>query len=176
MIDKEDLSFLKILQAEMINQETDGQAAPRFWVLRQIEHEPTSEEYANDYVYVETDEYTRFEFIDELTEYLRDYELASREQIEELEGYNIHNAFEYVLENLNEDKHFGKIPVKRIAKIIPNTLFLTKKAAIKHMEANHYHYNDTVHTYAMTAWRSPEVESLFKIIENIDLDKLEEMI
>lgn len=176
MISKEDLSFLKVLQSEMINQETDGQAAPRFWVLRQIEQEPTSEEYADDYIYVETDGYTRFEFIDELTEYLRDYELASREQIEELEGYSIQNAFEYVLENLNEDNHFEEIPVRRIAKIIPNTLFLTKKAAKKHMEVNHYHYNDTVHTYAMTAWRSPEVESLFKIIENIDLDKLEEMI
>ena len=176
MISKEDLSFLKILQSEMINQETDGQAAPRFWVLRQIEQEPTSEEYADDYIYVETDEYTRFASTSELVDYLGDYELATDEQLEELKGYNIYNAFEYVLENLNENKHFEKIPVRRIAKIIPNTLFLTKKAAIKHMEANHYHYNDTVHTYAMTAWRSPEVESLFKIIENIDLDKLEEMI
>lgn len=176
MINKEDLSFLKILQAEMINQDTDCQAAPRFWVLRQYEYEPTGEDWMDKYVYVETDEYMEFEDTEDLVQYLIDYELALEEEIRDIEDYDLDEAFEYVLDNLNEDKHFEKIPVKKIAQIIPNTLFLTKKAAKEHMKANKHHYNDTVHTYAMTAWRSPEVESLFKIIENIDLDKLEEMI
>jgi hypothetical protein len=44
-------------------------------------------------------------------------------------------------------------------------MFLTKRECKEHIERNHYHYNDTVHTYAMTAWRSPQVEKLIKILQ-----------
>lgn len=51
--------------------------------------------------------------------------------------------------------------------IAPNTLFLTKDSCKKHIERNGYHYKKP-HTYAMTAWRSPEVERLWKILEETD--------
>ena len=129
------------------------------------------------YEYAHNDgDYSNFDDTEELVGFLRDYDLATEEEIKEIEDWNLEDAFEFVLDNLNEDRHFEKIPVVRVAKIIPNTLFLTKKAAKEHMKANHYHYNDTVHTYAMTAWRSPEVENLFRIIENLDLEELERVI
>ncbi len=40
-----------------------------------------------------------------------------------------------------------------------------KEACKKHIDKNDYHYNKP-HTYAMTAWRSPEVEKLFSILED----------
>lgn len=54
----------------------------------------------------------------------------------------------------------------------PDTMFLTNKSCKKHIELNHYHYDADVHSYAMTAWRSPEVEKLFKILQQVDWDKM----
>ena len=57
---------------------------------------------------------------------------------------------------------------ERVAFIVLNIFFLTKREAIEHIKANHYHYTDKVHTYGMTAWRSPQVERLFKILEEVE--------
>lgn len=55
-----------------------------------------------------------------------------------------------------------------------DTLFLTNRGCKRHIERNHYHYNDTVHSYAMTAWRSPEVEQLWNILDKINWKELKE--
>ena len=54
----------------------------------------------------------------------------------------------------------------------PDTMFLTYKSCKEHINLNHYHYSNDAHPYAMTAWRSPEVEKLFKILQEVDWDKL----
>lgn len=54
----------------------------------------------------------------------------------------------------------------------PDTMFLTYKSCKEHINLNHYHYSNDAHPYAMTAWCSPEIEKLFKIIQEIDWDKL----
>ncbi|EAC6733314.1 hypothetical protein PT993_000196 [Listeria monocytogenes] len=58
--------------------------------------------------------------------------------------------------------------------IQPDTLFLTKKEAQQHIENNRRHYNSTVHTYAMTAWRSRVVENLWDILRTADFNSLKE--
>lgn len=50
----------------------------------------------------------------------------------------------------------------------PDTMFLTNRSCKAHIKANHYHYSADAHSYAMTAWRSPEVEHLWKILDTID--------
>ena len=52
----------------------------------------------------------------------------------------------------------------------PNTMFLTEKEARKHLERNYYHYSEDAHTYCMVAWRSPEVEKLWKILRETKWD------
>lgn len=52
----------------------------------------------------------------------------------------------------------------------PNTMFLTEKEAREHLERNHYHYSEDAHTYCMVAWRSPEVEKLWKILRETKWD------
>lgn len=55
-----------------------------------------------------------------------------------------------------------------IDKIYPDTMFLTQKDAEEHLKANDYHYDENAHTYAMTAWRSPVVEKLIKILQEVE--------
>lgn len=52
----------------------------------------------------------------------------------------------------------------------PNTMFLTEKEAREHLERNHYHYSEDAHTYCMCAWRSPDVEKLWKILRETKWD------
>ncbi|EAE3443140.1 hypothetical protein E1313_06340 [Listeria monocytogenes] len=63
----------------------------------------------------------------------------------------------------------NKIPI-----IQPDTFFITKKEAQQHIYDNQNHYNNTVHTYAMTAWRSRVVEKLWDILRTADFSMLKE--
>ena len=58
------------------------------------------------------------------------------------------------------------------SKIYQDTMFLTNKSCKEHIRLNNYHYSSDAHSYAMTAWRSPEVEKLFKILQEVDWDKI----
>ena len=60
--------------------------------------------------------------------------------------------------------------------IYPDTMFLTNRSCKRHIELNHYHYDSDVHSYAMTAWRSPEVEKLWDILQKVDWLKMREEI
>ena len=77
---------------------------------------------------------------------------------------------DWLQEYYDEDAYL--IPVREEHIIHPNTMFLTKAEAKRHIELNHYHYSPKAHTYAMTAWRAPKVEKLLKILENFDWDSV----
>lgn len=64
--------------------------------------------------------------------------------------------------------NYEVISYKIIPKIYENTMFLTQKDAEDHLRSNDYHYSEDAHTYAMTAWRSPRVEMLIKILQGVD--------
>lgn len=63
--------------------------------------------------------------------------------------------------------------LKTSREIVPNTFFLTNKECKKHIELNNYHY-DKPRSYAMTAWRSPEVEKLWDILQKVDWTSMKE--
>lgn len=56
----------------------------------------------------------------------------------------------------------------------PDTMFLTNRSCKEHIAANHYHYSEDAHPYAMTAWRSPEVSRLWEILDKIDWKAMKE--
>lgn len=58
--------------------------------------------------------------------------------------------------------------------VYPDTMFLTYRGAKKHLDCNSYHYDSEAHPYAMTAWRSTEVETLWNILDKIDWKKMKE--
>ena len=65
--------------------------------------------------------------------------------------------------------HF--VPMRNVERIAENTMFLTLRECKEHIERNRHHYHDPK-TYAMTAWRSPQVERLWKILQEVDWSNL----
>ena len=53
--------------------------------------------------------------------------------------------------------------------IAENTMFLTLREAREHIMRNDYHYKNP-RPFAMTAWRSPQVEQLVRILHEADWD------
>jgi hypothetical protein len=153
-MNKENRDFLLKLQNELKTQETDIQANPRFWVVAQYEWIPCWEQQADSYTY-SNGEGDYFDSFEDFRKYLFENEYIDEELY--LEATDI--------DDLDNNEYY-KIPQKKVHVIKENTFFLTKQACIDHIQANNYHYNETVHTYAMTAWRSPNVEKLIGILTN----------
>lgn len=107
----------------------------------------------NDEDYTEGDEILEeYNYIDNI-----------EELIEALSDCGIIEDDEYMVGNYRNEHH-----------IYPDTMFLTNRSCKRHIELNHYHYDADVHSYAMTAWRSPEVEQLWNILQKVDWLKMRE--
>lgn len=176
---KDTLQFLKELQHERNTQPNDGNADPVFWVLRDYKWEVTEEGYEDrtsiyDMGFGESTSID--DYIDEIVNGERKSDFTE-EQINELqesvEWDGASGLLEWVQEHTNDDCYL--IHEKEIAFIVPNTLFLTKSEAKKHIEIYHYNYTDKVHTYAMTVLRSPVVEKLLNVLETFDWDSIEKL-
>lgn len=163
---KEDIAFLKDLQHELNTQETDCQADPRFWVINETKRTWGFENgYADDVVACNCNG-DSWETPEEFLNYLIHNDYLSREQINEEYDYD----FDEILTILGNSDFFT-CGYKDEDTIVPDTLFLTKRACQEHINRNSYHY-DHPHTYAMTAWRSPEFEKFMTLFKSADLDKL----
>lgn len=176
----DDIEFLKDLQYELINQEHDSQAAPRFWVIMDYRTVPGHEDYDNgwiEYFYNDGD-HVAFHSFEDLKEFIEEYyddEINNDQDLRELlynNNGNFYELWEYIEDHHDGNGYFDTVFAKEEEFIVPNTLFLTKEEAKRHLELNHYHYSSKAHTYAMTAWRAPKVERLMKILETIDWCKL----
>lgn len=58
----------------------------------------------------------------------------------------------------------------QIQKDVPNmraAFFFTAKACDEHIEANRHHYNDTAHSYAISAYHNPELQEVIKHIQSL---------
>jgi len=174
MIVNEDIKFLKDLQEELNTQENDYQASPIFWVIRQKVKRVTDADFADGQLYIYSDgDHREFETLEELRTFLEENEY-DEELIEFVrESDDIYDAFEEILCNHNDNGYFSTYSYEDAYEIKENTMFLTKQEAKDHIKSNYYHYNDTVHTYAMTAWRAPKVERLLNILHKFDWEKLE---
>lgn len=195
----EEIQFLLDLQREMNTQDHLRQANPRFWVIKGTEKEygiETGYEDGSDLVDREnsathaTDMESAAEYIkDNLLDEINGLDGVDR-KIELIEGifhpciriswedddfedYVEFDNMEEVAEWLNEQGYeYGVANYKNVSMIYPNTLFLTQKAAEDHLRANYYHYSEDAHTYAMTSWRNPETERLWKILQEVDWESL----
>ena len=182
-ISQEDIEFLKRLQLEMNTQDTTGTADPRFWVIkgseRVIDNENPDElvlqvdgstvtsttketvKYLNDNILSDCNidrENCKIE-----TGYMWDFKLTYTEDgEEEYEDLSTQEVNEFLANNGYDDAMIVGISIRPF--MYPNTMFLTEKEAREHLERNHYHYSEDAHTYCMVAWRSPEVEKLWKIL------------
>lgn len=175
----EEIQFLKDLQEELLTQDNDCQAAPRFWSIMNYrwirteegEHERASVFFTEECELYQLDDLIK-EIIDGEVEHdLSDEDLAELKEIQEWESEE--ELFDWYKKNINDECYL--IYETEESFIAPNTLFLTKAEAKRHLELNHCHYSPKAHTYAMTAWRAPKVEKLINILESFNWDKLKEM-
>lgn len=175
-----DIQFLKELQQELKTQETDGNAAPRFWVIKDYRFVPGNDKYDSGHeerIFNDGD-HVKFHNFSDLKEFLEDYYGEEIEEDESLvslindESENFDELWEYVETNLNDDGFFDAVFVKEEEFIVPDTMFLTKAEAKRHIESNRHHYTSKAHTYAMTAWRAPKVERLLNILETFDWEAI----
>lgn len=191
-MNKEDIQFLKELQHEMLTQDHVGQASPRFWVVMQTVRKYGIEDiYDYDGSVIIGDEGEECETdVDSMYNWLKntldincelDFDRNNNAYIKVRE-YTDENGDVYEEERLNEagevtyylrwtrGDNFSICNYKDVEEIVPDTTFLTIRECEEHIKSNHYHYNKP-HTYAMTAWRSPQVERLYKILENTNWDE-----
>lgn len=103
------------------------------------------------------------------TGHTQDFELTYMEDGEEVyEDLSTQEVNEFLANNGHDDTMIIGISIRPF--MYPNTMFLTEKEAREHLERNYYHYSEDAHTYCMVAWRSPEVEKLWKILREIKWD------
>ncbi|MGD7046995.1 hypothetical protein FZC83_02020 [Rossellomorea marisflavi] len=172
----DEIQFLKDLQQELLTQDNDFQAAPRYWSIMDYKTMPSHEDYSDDTMYYFNDgDHVKFKTVSELKEFLIDWD----EDDDTLQNYlddpdtTFDDLWEYTIAHLNKEGYFDEVPVIDQSFIAPNTMFLTKEEAKRHLELNHYHYSPKAHTYAMTAWRAPKVEKLITILETFDWDQVQ---
>lgn len=166
----EDIQFLKELQQELKTQDHDVQAAPRFWTVGDYKMVGCPDGCQDTYhVGLPNRDYydDLEELLKEIEDELEESDEYSKEAKEEFNEIGCEDsALDWIKEYYDDDVYL--IPVREEHIIHPNTMFLTKAEAKRHIELNHYHYSKKAHTYAMTAWRAPKVERLLKILENFD--------
>lgn len=170
----EELEFLQNLQKELNEQPNDGNADPVFWVIGDYQWELAPIGYEDELRVVceGGEDFTITSFL----EYLKDEE-EYEYVLSEVDFYiSDTDRIEQIIELLNDNHHecFILMGVRKQFYIVPDTLFVTKQEAIKHLKLNSHHYTREAHTYAMTALRSPVVDRLWKLLRTCDFTSLEE--
>lgn len=75
------------------------------------------------------------------------------------------------IRQIDAGKDISCVPVKKMEMNRENTMFLTLREAKDHIAHNKHHY-DEPKPFAMTAWRSPQVEKLIDVLQHVDWDAL----
>lgn len=187
-ISKDDVKFLKELQQEMLTQDHVSQAAPRFWVVR-----GTIKEYGiasgwTDGESISIDFETMINDMKEAYEYLLEHHSRIPYKYNDddtIDYYDSDNEEWIELPDLQEVCEFLKdkgedeaeiVGYRKVEKIYENTMFLTNRECKAHIKSNYYHYPEDAHSYAMTAWRAPEVSRLWEILDKINWDEVDKII
>lgn len=190
----EDIAFLNGLQHELNTQDTMGNRDPRFWVIRQEMTEPCSEEDADETVvwsdgaaavvardlpsfmeYLKEELGDKFEYRPDPTDRKpKCYEMSVRSAGDDdrcdCRAYGPDDAISCLREAGYRD--YGLRYQKITQEIVQDRLFLTHKACEDHLRKYHYNYKANAHAYAMTAVRSPEVETLVDLLQSVDWKSL----
>ncbi len=178
--------FIANLKQELMSQPTDGNASPRFWVIAQQQRIPVPDEYAEAYELVHDDgDVTTLYSVDDVLNLIENYIENDDDNVTLIyndlkskidNGLSLDRMFDEI-NNLKEKypneeflSKFKEEPYVEVHTIKENTMFLTKKDAQEHLKFNQHHYNESAHTYAMTAFRSPAYSRLLGILTNPDLD------
>lgn len=163
------VSFLSDLQRELVEQENIGidcQASPRYWMVGDYRWVSTHQDAERYEIYLPSagESFEINEHLKDIQEDDPDLSQEAKDAIKDIQDED--DAYEWFKEYVDEDANL--IPLVEEHFLRQDTMFLTKREAQEHIKRNHYHYTARAHTYAMTAWRSPQVEKLMTILEKFD--------
>lgn len=164
MLSKEHAAALAGIQAQLLENEVDcimqsGQAAPVYYGIIDREKYVTAEGHHDLVEYYDTDGCC----------VLDDDEVARR--IGEYMELQCDGDRDYAAEHWHEDYcEIEPMYMAYRAFIVLDRMFLTRAEAEFHLASNYYHYTSWAHTYAMTAWRSPMVDRLLRVLQEADFD------
>lgn len=186
-ITKEDVEFLSRLQLEMNTQPRQCQADPRFWVVIDDEYLEAADgdnvdrvtfikdggsvssltlEDAIGFAHVSNKQLHGVEAANETLEshgmYVDAAGRAGYPDVDDAKGF---------VRAFAEERGMDAVFEHCRTEIQRNTMFLTLREAKEHIKRNHYHYANPC-AYAMTAWRSPQVEKLYEILHEVDFAQL----
>lgn len=176
---KEDIEFLKELQTTLRTQDKDVQASPRFWVIGDYTQVDCLEGYEDGYkVYIPIEGFggTLEEFgkvldkKDEDEYWFEEYNNLKTEN-GNIDDWGKEDVGKFLKEYIDNESMV--MPYKVEHYIEPDTMFITKAEAMKHIDKGKNLYTEGVHTYAMTATDAPTVSRLWDILENIDWDSVD---
>lgn len=175
---KTEQKWLENLQKALIQDRIEeiGQASPLYYAIQDIKEVVTAPGYEDRTAYHDDESSTSYDSIQEIFQTILDndydtlYDLASEDNA----GLSLNQQNEIQIADEEdftaylEEQGYTSIAIQDMNYIAPNTLFLTRNAAKKHLQENAHHYNKNAYTYAMTAWRSPDVEHLLELLFQID--------
>lgn len=167
--------WLEQLQKELIEDriKETGNASPLFYTIHDYKDVVTAEGYEDGYQFYHSDTCDTYDTIEDiLREEDEDNLKQWAEDYEDSIGFD-EEGNPYIIDKDNcidmlEQEGYTIVYTQSVPFVVPNTLFLTRKEAKKHFDANDYHYTSKASTYAMTAWRSPQYEHLIELLHNID--------
>lgn len=176
-----DIQFLKDLQEELKTQPNDGNAAPNFWGLMDYKWIPTAEGFEDRrsiYLSKCGESYETSELYDDFINGEFEVSVEDLADLHSISSDDDEMFLGWIQTYYDDDAYI--VYEKKESFIVPDTMFITKAEAKKHIEMNHYHYTkdvaiytDEAHTYAMTAWRAPKVERLLNILMSFDWDSVQ---
>lgn len=176
-------NFLKELQHELLTQDNVSQADPRFWVVMQTVKDYWVDDNIDGICIYDTGAAENvFEGkMEDLTDWLKEnFDVIVKCEYDN--GYIeivCEDESEYFTDDISDIHDFleeyapDKYSIcyyRERDEIVENTMFLTLRECKEHIQANSYHYHKP-HSYAMTAWRSPQIERLWTMLQTIDWNK-----
>ena len=168
LISDEDYEFLKDLQHELNNQETDCQADPIYWSVMEYRKEAAPEGCGEAVIYDGDGVMTLEESIQYVDENIRYYNKDVQEQWEEVDKDLIGEVADFICDKMGTPG--CSVVWQQEKQIISQETgaFITKRACQEYIKRFGYNHNRP-HTYAMTAWRNFELERLLKILKTMKI-------
>lgn len=184
MTNEQAKTWLKQLQKDLIQdrREETGNASPLYYTLMQPYQQLVPDGYGDEIVYYDTNtgESTTLEQIwedfteEEKDELSEDYlETGILKEINETTGKTIHQLLDeqQFIEYLSTHSDYETYETETQMRQVSDSLFLTRNAAQQYLDTYGYNHPKGTVTYAMTAIRSPQYETLLKLLHAIDWDK-----
>lgn len=179
-----DLEFLNDLKNTLNNAPSNGNAEPRFFVIRDYEElvgDPAYHDVLNPHVIlpscgdskplkdhlqnIQSEDYAEIQY---------DYDYTDNTMVKLKEDFSAIDDDDSALEFIQawEDEDADLVYTFEHPYIVPDTFFLSEQEAEDYLKRYRYNHSSKAHVYGMTGYRSFDYERLLDIIKTTDWDTL----